>query len=158
MRIHELKPSPGSKKKRKIVGRGNASGHGTYSTKGVKGQKSRSGVSFYPGFEGGKTPLIKLLPKKKGFRSIYSKPVIINVGDIQKKFSVGDKIDKKELKEVGLIKSEKSEVKLLGDGEITRKVVVIVDKFSKSAKKKIEESGGELRTSRSEKEEKKKGK
>jgi large subunit ribosomal protein L15 len=145
MKIHELKSLPGSKKKKKRVGRGNASGCGTYSTKGMKGQRSRSGVSFYPGFEGGKTPLVKLLPKKKGFRSMRIKPVVINVVDIQKNFKEGDTVDKKKLKEAGLIKSEKCILKLLGDGEITKKVVVVVDRFSESAKKKIEESGGKLK-------------
>lgn len=144
MKLHELKPSAGSKKKKKRVGRGNASGRGTYSTRGIKGQKSRSGVSFYPGFEGGRTPLVKLLPKKKGFKSIFSKPEIVKISSLQKHFRSGDTIDKGKLKRAGLIKSTNSTVKLLGNGKLSKKLIIQVDKFSQNAVKIVEKSGGKI--------------
>lgn len=139
-KIHELKPAMGSKKRRKIVGRGGC--HGTYSGRGLKGQKARSGVKIKPGFEGGTTSLIRLIPKKRGFKSIYLKPEIVNVSDLQKNFKDGDKIDLKKLMEINLISSDKSKVKILGDGELTKKLLVQAHDFSESARKKIEKNGG----------------
>lgn len=144
MKLHELKPAVGSKKKKKIVGRGLGSGHGTYSTRGIKGQKARSGSKRRPGFEGGRTTLIRQLPKKRGFKSLYIKPSICNVGDLQKKFDEGEKIIKTKLAEAKLIKSAQAKVKILGDGELTRKFFVEADEFSKSAEEKIKKAGGKI--------------
>lgn len=145
MKLHELKPKAGSKKKKKIVGRGLGSGHGTYSTRGIKGQKARSGSKRRPGFEGGRTSLIRQLPKKRGFKSLYIKPLVCNVEDLQKKFREGEKITKKKLFEARLIKSAQAKVKILGNGKLTKKFIVEADEFSKSAKEKIEKAGGEAR-------------
>ncbi|NQU99939.1 MAG: 50S ribosomal protein L15, partial [Parcubacteria group bacterium] len=137
MKLSELKPKKGSNKKSKRVGRGLGSGKGTYSTRGMKGQGSRSGAKKKPGFEGGRTPLISQIPKKRGFKSIFKKPEIINVSDLAKKFKNGDSIGKKELFEAGLIDDIKLKVKILGDGEIEKKLKIEVDFFSKSAEEKI---------------------
>jgi len=144
MKLHDLKPNKGSKQRKKRVGRGNASGLGTYSTRGMKGQKSRSGASFYPGFEGGRTPLIKLIPKKRGFKSLKPEWEIINISDLQSKFKAGAVVNKSDLKKAGLIRSKRALVKLLGVGEITKKLTVIVDACSGSAKSKIEKVGGKV--------------
>ena len=133
MKLHELKPHFRSKKKPKKLGRGVASGHGTYSTRGIKGQRARSGSKKRPGFEGGRTSLIRQLPKKKGFKSFYLKPEAINVSDLQKRFEDGEEITKKKLVDAGLIKSVKAELKILGDGELTKKFVVEADRISKQA-------------------------
>jgi large subunit ribosomal protein L15 len=144
MKLHELKPAPGSKKRKKIVGRGLGSGHGTYSTRGIKGQKARSGSKRRPGFEGGRTSLIRQLPKLRGFKSLYEKPLICNVKDLQKKFNDGEKITKKKLFEVGLIKSTTAKVKILGEGKLTKKFIVEADEFSKSAEEKIKKAKGKV--------------
>lgn len=145
MKLHELKPKKGSKKKRKKVGRGLGSGKGTYSARGIKGQKARSGASSKPGFEGGRTPLIAQIPKKRGFKSIFEKPEIVNVFNIANKFKDGDNIGKKELFEAGLIDSPNSKIKILGNGEIKKKLKISADLFSKSAEKKIKKAGGEAK-------------
>lgn len=147
MQIHELKPAPGAKKKKKRIGRGNAAKGGTYATRGVKGQKARSGASFYPGFEGGRTPLIKLIPKKRGFRSLKPAWEIVNVGEIENKLGKESKVDKKKLAAAGLIKSAKGPVKLLGNGKITKKFTIIVDACSASAKSAVEKAGGKVMVS-----------
>lgn len=145
MKLHELKPKKGSKHKRKKVGRGLGSGHGTYSTRGIKGQKARSGSKRKPSFEGGRTSLLRQVPKKRGFKSIYEKPEIVNIFNLEKRFKNGDNIDKKELLKAGLISSEEKKVKILGDGEIKKKLKVTADLFSKSAEEKIKKAGGEVK-------------
>lgn len=142
IKLHHLKPKPGSKRRKKIVGRGTGSGHGVYSTRGIKGQKARSGSKKKPGFEGGRTPLIRQLPKKRGFKSIHSKPEIVNIGDLQKRFNDGEKITKNILYKSGLISSPKAKVKILGDGELTKKFTIESDKFSKKAEDKIKKAKG----------------
>lgn len=149
MKLHQLKPKVGSKKRRKRLGRGNGSGLGTYSGKGMKGQKSRSGASFHPSFEGGKTPLIKQIPKIKGFKSIKNKPEVITLEQISKKFKTGDIIEKKILKQKGLINSVKSKVKLIGNSDIKAKFTVMVDASSQAAVKKIESAGGSIKVFKS---------
>ena len=144
MKLHELKPVKGSKKRKKVVGRGLGSGHGTYSTRGMKGQKSRSGSKSKPGFEGGRTSLISQLPKKRGFKSIFEKPEIFNLSDLEKRFKDGDKIDKEILFKAGIIKSNKSNLKILGNGELKKKLTVEADKFSKTAESKILKAGGKV--------------
>jgi large subunit ribosomal protein L15 len=145
MKLHELKPKSGSKFRKKEVGRGHGSGHGTYSTRGMKGQKARSGSSARPGFEGGQTPLLRRIPKLRGFKSIYEKPQILNLEDLQKNFKDSDKVTKKILEERKLIKSTKSRLKILGGGELTKKLTIEAEAFSKSAKEKIEKKGGTVK-------------
>lgn len=144
MKIQDLKPNPKSKFRAKKIGRGNGSGHGTYSTRGMKGQGQRSGYHQRPGFEGGQTPLIRKLPKLRGFISIYEKPAILNLDFFEKKFKEGEKITKKFLFEQGLLASEKVMLKILSNGELKKKLTIEADKFSKSAKEKIEKAGGKV--------------
>ncbi|MBM3118820.1 MAG: 50S ribosomal protein L15 [Chloroflexi bacterium] len=144
MEQHKLKPSAGAKHKRKRVGRGDGSGHGTYSGRGCKGQKSRAGGGVRLGFEGGQLPLIKRLPRKRGFVNIFrAEYSIVNVGEL-KVFPPNADVTPKELLEVGLIKSSKHPVKILGDGEIDRPLVIKANKFSAAAEKKIVAAGGRV--------------
>jgi large subunit ribosomal protein L15 len=139
---HTLKPAAGSKHSRKRVGRGDGSGHGTYSGRGLKGQKSRSGGGTRLSFEGGQLPLVKRLPRLRGFlnrfKTVYS---VVNVGKLNV-FEANVEITPQVLLEAGLIKSAKQAVKILGDGEIDRPLVVKANKFSSAAKSKIEAAGG----------------
>jgi large subunit ribosomal protein L15 len=131
MSLQELKPK--NKKAKKRVGRGNGSGHGTYSCRGQKGQSSRTGGRRRPGFEGGQTPLYRKMPKLKGFKNpnrIEYKA--INVGALEEMFKEGE-VD---------LTNIKTPVKLLGDGEVTKKFTVKVAKASASAIEKIEKAGG----------------
>ena len=143
MRQNELSPAPGSHHSRKRVGRGNASGHGTYSGKGQKGQKSRSGDPKYrPGFEGGQLPLVKRLPEKRGFVNIFrQKYSIVNIGQLET-FDAGAEVAPESLVSAGLVHSLKFPIKVLGTGELTRALTVKAHKFSEAAKKKIAASGG----------------
>ena len=144
MQQYNLRPPAGAKRKRKRTGRGDGSGHGSYSGRGCKGQKSRSGGGVRLGFEGGQLPLIKRLPRKRGFVNIFKAEYsIVNVGDL-KVFSPNAEITLKELLEVGLIKSAKNPVKILGDGDIDRPLVVKANKFSAAAEKKIVAAGGKV--------------
>lgn len=139
---HKLKPPAGSKHERKRVGRGDGSGHGSYSGRGCKGQKSRSGGGVRLGFEGGQLPLIKRLPRKRGFVNIFKAEYsIVNVGDL-KKFPPNSNVGLQELFEVGLVKSLEHPVKILGDGDIDRPLVVKANKFSAAAEQKIMAAGG----------------
>ena len=144
MRQHLLKPGIG-KKSRKRVGRGNASGFGNYSGRGMKGQKSRSGGGVRLGFEGGQLALIKKLPMMRGFTNIFKKKYfIINVGALSI-FPSGSLIDAKSLFDKGLIKNLKTPIKILGDGDIAQPLEVTANKFSKSAIDKIESVGGTIK-------------
>jgi large subunit ribosomal protein L15 len=139
--LSNLSPSPGSRKPRKRLGRGHGSGHGKTSGRGHKGQKARSGSGVKPGFEGGQMPIQRRLPKR-GFTNIFSTDyAIVNVRDLQKMRS-GSKVNIESLLKAGLIKSNDTKVKILGDGELTKKFTVEVDKVSKSAQQKIESAGG----------------
>ena len=144
MQQYNLRPPAGAKHKRKRVGRGDGSGHGSYSGRGCKGQKSRAGGGVRLGFEGGQLPLIKRLPRKRGFVNIFKVEYgIVNVGDL-KVFPPNAEITLKELLEVGLIKSPKNPVKILGEGDIDRPLVVKANKFSATAEKKIVAAGGKV--------------
>ena len=144
MQQHNLRPPAGAKHKRKRVGRGDGSGHGSYSGRGCKGQKSRAGGGVRLGFEGGQLALIKRLPRKRGFVNIFKTEYsIVNVGDL-KVFSPNAEITPKELLGVGLIKSFKYPIKILGDGDIDRPLVVKANKFSAVAEKKIVAAGGKV--------------
>jgi len=143
MKINDLSPIKGSKKAKKRVGRGTGSGHGKTSCRGHKGQKSRSGASIRPGFEGGQMPLQRRLPKR-GFTNIFKKEYdLINICDLDK-FGPNSALDVKTLKEAGLVKGAKNGVKLLGQGEISHPLEIRVNKVSKSAREKIEAAGGKV--------------
>jgi large subunit ribosomal protein L15 len=142
MRQNELSPAPGSKKNRKRVGRGDGSGHGTYSGRGVKGQKSRAGFKMRPGFEGGQLPLIKRLPRKRGFTNIFRTEYSIVNMDKLNTFESGSEITPESLLAAGIVKSLRNPVKILANGEIDRPVSVKAHKFSAAAKAKIEAAGG----------------
>ncbi len=132
----------GAKHKRKLVGRGNGSGHGTYSGRGLKGQKARSGGGVRVGFEGGQLPLIKRLPRKRGFRNIFRTEYnIVNVGQLAV-FPPGSEVTPGELLRVGLISTMDHPTKILGNGEIKHQLLVSADRFSSSAEKKIVAAGG----------------
>jgi large subunit ribosomal protein L15 len=144
MQQNELFLVPGSRKNRKRVGRGNGSGHGTYSGRGCKGQKSRSGVQILRGFEGGQLPIIKRLPRKRGFhnpfRVEYSPVNITALGQ----FEAGTEITPEKLLKAGFIDTLARPVKILADGEINNAVTVKANKFSVAAKAKIEAAGGKV--------------
>ncbi|HVO33076.1 MAG TPA: 50S ribosomal protein L15 [Elusimicrobiota bacterium] len=142
MRLDELKPAPGSRHRRKIVGRGIGSGHGAQSTRGMKGQRSRSGFSGMAGFEGGQIPLIRRIPKR-GFRhtAFMLDYAIVNVSDLESRFEAKASVSPKSLQEHGLAKSS-TRVKILGGGEITKPLTVQAHGISASAKAKIEMAGG----------------
>ena len=144
MKQSELKPPVGAKHKSKRVGRGDGSGHGTYSGRGLKGQKSRSGGGVRLGFEGGQLPLIKRLPRKRGFTNIFKVEYnIVNVGKLSV-FSPGTEVTPKELFQAGLIKSLGLPTKILGDGDIHHQLSVRADRFSATAERKIIAAGGEV--------------
>jgi len=143
MRINDLSPMDGSRKKRKRVGRGPGSGHGKTSCRGHKGQKSRSGGSVPRGFEGGQMPLQRRLPKR-GFYNIFKKEYsLINIRDLNR-FEANSNLGIDDFMQAGLIKNNKNGVKLLGDGEITQALNVKVDKISQSARIKVEAAGGKV--------------
>ena len=145
MQLNDLRPAEGAKKARKRIGRGNASGHGTTAGRGTKGQLSRSGGGKGAGFEGGQQPLAMRLPKLPGFTNrnrVEYAPV--NVSRLEEKFADGDTVDTDSLIAAGIIKREYELVKVLGNGGITKKLTVKVDKVSASAKAKIEAAGGKV--------------
>lgn len=143
MELNNLRPSIGSTKNRKRIGRGTGSGHGKTATKGHKGQKARSGGSIKAGFEGGQMPLQRRLPKR-GFtpldRVVYS---LVNISQLDV-FEPGSVIDVMSLISKGLVKSDRHAVKILGDGDITKSLKVSANKFSQSAKDKIIAAGGSV--------------
>lgn len=142
MLAHELKPPRGSKRARKRVGRGNASGHGTYSGRGLKGQKSRAGHKPKLGFEGGQTKLIKRLPRRRGFTNIFRKEyAAVNLRDLER-FQAGTEVTPELLKQSGVLRTLRRPVKVLATGELTKALTVKVHKFSMTAKAKIEAAGG----------------
>ncbi|PKQ15858.1 MAG: 50S ribosomal protein L15 [Actinobacteria bacterium HGW-Actinobacteria-7] len=148
MQIHDLFPAPGSRKNRKRVGRGNGSGHGSTSGRGDNGQLSRAGGGKGPGFEGGQNPMHMRMPKLPGFtnrnRVEYS---VVNVSRLDGLYAEGELVSNETLVEKGVIKSAAELVKVLGDGELTKKLDVKVDKVSGPAKAKIEAAGGTVETS-----------
>ncbi len=145
LRQNSITPAPGSRKARKRVGRGNGSGHGTYSGRGCKGQKSRAGNNkVRPGFEGGQLPLIKRLPRKRGFTNIFRiEYSTISVGAL-KVFDAGTEVTPESMLATGLVKSLARPVKILADGDIDRALTVKASKFSAMAKAKIEAAGGKV--------------
>jgi len=141
MKLHELSPVPGSNKKAYRKGRGAGSGNGKTAGKGHKGQNARSGGGVRPGFEGGQMPLQRRVPKR-GFNNIFAtKYATINVSDLNR-FEDGAVVDTKAIVDAGLLKKTLDGVKILGNGEITKKLTVTVKAYSESAKQKIEQAGG----------------
>lgn len=143
MRLHDLKPNPGAKHRRKRLGAGESSGRGKTSGKGHKGQKARSGGSIRPGFEGGQMPIYRQLPKR-GFSNAKFKTVygVVNLDDLEKRFEDGAAINEKLLRGAGVIRGALDGVKVLGRGEVKKKFHLEVDSISASAKEKIEKAGG----------------
>src|SRR5207302_338464 len=142
MRLHDLKPRPGAKHRRKRLGQGESSGHGKTSGRGGKGQTARSGSSIRIGFEGGQMPLIRRIPKR-GFNNARHATTYIPVSiEALNRFDEGSRVDVEALKQAGLANGRASGVKILGDGELTRKLTVSAHAFSASAKAKIEAKGG----------------
>ena len=142
MREHELAPPPGSTKRSRRVGRGHGSGRGTTAGRGQKGQKARSGVHMPPGFEGGQLPMIKRLPHQRGFRNRFRVEYqVVNLKALER-FDDGAEVSPLELLKVGLVRTLKTPVKILGEGKLSKRLVVQANKFSASAKKAIEGSKG----------------
>ena len=142
MKLHELKPNEGATKAKKRLGRGTASGTGKTSGKGHKGQNARSGGGVRPGFEGGQLPLFRRLPKRGFSNAMFKKEyATINVSDLNK-FEDGAVVTPELLKEMGLLKKQLAGVKVLGNGNLDKKITVKANAFSKSAIEKIENKGG----------------
>ena len=141
MKLHELSPAPGSVREVKRIGRGHGSGQGKTAGKGHKGQKARAGRGMRPGFEGGQMPLQRRIPKR-GFVNIFATNyAIVNIAALNK-FEDGAVVDAKALQDAGIIKNAKDGVKVLGNGELQKKLTVQVAAYSESAKAKIEAAGG----------------
>jgi len=145
MQLHDLAPAPGSTKNHKRKGRGHGSGLGKTAGRGYNGQKSRAGGAKSNGFEGGQTPLARRLPKLPGFKNINRiEYVPVNVGRLETLYNDDDVVNGESLAEKGVIKHADALVKVLGDGELTKKLTVKVDKVSGSALSKIEAAGGKV--------------
>jgi large subunit ribosomal protein L15 len=143
MRLSVLQPSPGSKHKKKRVGRGPGSGWGKTAARGNKGQNSRSGGGTKPGFEGGQMPLTRRIPKR-GFNNIFRQAwTIVNLRDLNR-FPADAVVDEAALKAAGLVKNQVKRIKLLGQGEVTVPLVVKVQAVSSQAKSRIEAAGGRV--------------
>jgi len=140
--LHNLKTFRGSTKKKKIIGRGNASGHGSYSTRGQKGQKARSGVGGLK-LLGMRKKLLSM-PKFKGQPLRYPKMAVVNIGDLESMFDTGATIDRVALLSKNLISDKKAEIKILGAGKLTKKFTVAAEGFSGSAEKAIISAGGKV--------------
>lgn len=141
MKLCDLSPAAGSSKEVKRKGRGMSSGNGKTAGKGHKGQNARSGGGVRPGFEGGQMPMARRIPKR-GFVNIFATNyATVNVSDLER-FEDGSEIDVYALIEAGVIKKELSGLKVLGNGELTKKLTITAAKFSASAKEKIENAGG----------------
>ncbi|MDA7535350.1 50S ribosomal protein L15 [Akkermansiaceae bacterium] len=145
MNLHNLSPNPGAKHRRKRLGCGESSGLGKTSGRGHKGQKSRSGGGVRPGFEGGQMPLHRRLPKR-GFSNLQFRDTvaIVNISQLETFFEDGAEVNEVSLRDAGLVKGQADKIKLLGQGDLTKKFKVTVDLASASAKEKIEKAGGSL--------------
>lgn len=141
MKISDLAPAKGAKKKEKRIGRGPGSGHGKTSTKGHKGQAARSGGTKAPGFEGGQQPLIRRVPKR-GFTNIFRKQYAVVNLDRLNRFEPDAIVDPQALQAAGLIKKSSEKIKVLGGGDLSKPLVISAHKFSQEAVKKIQSAGG----------------
>ena len=142
MMQHDLAPQKGARKRRKRIGRGDAAGQGSTAGRGMKGQKSRSGKGPKVGFEGGQLPLIKGLPMKRGFNNIFKTYYSLVKLDTLENFDAGTTVTPELLQELGYLRNLKRPVKVLGDGELTKPLIVVAAKFTRSAKAKIEAANG----------------
>jgi len=146
MELHNLRPATGAKRPRKRVGRGPGSGNGKTAGRGHKGQKSRSGYSRRYGFEGGQMPLVRRIPKRGFFNVFRVDYQVVNLRDLDRVFADGDEVTPATLLEKGLIRRGPKPVKVLATGDLSKKLSVVADKFSGSAKSKIEAAGGTCET------------
>ena len=143
MKLHELSPAPGSTKNRNRVGRGIGSGNGKTAGRGMKGQLSRSGGGKYKGFEGGQMPIYRRLPKR-GFKNIFRKTYAeVNVATLNR-FDDGTTVDPVVLVEEGILKNVCDGIRILGNGELTKKLTVRANGFTKTAEEKIIAAGGKV--------------
>jgi len=145
MNLHNLKPRPGAKHRVKRLGCGESSGLGKTSGRGHKGQKSRSGGGVRPGFEGGQMPLHRRLPKR-GFNNkrFQDKIAVVNVASLNERFDDGDTVNMETLKQARLVKGSYDGIKILGNGDLAKKLTVEACKVSATAKEKIEKAGGSI--------------
>ena len=143
MKLHELKPPAGSRRRRKVVGRGTGSGHGQTSGRGEKGQKARAGGSSRPWFEGGQLPLHRRVPKRGFTNTFRTEHVILNVKDLER-FEAGSAVTPATLKEAGLVRAAGAPVKILGEGTLSKSLAVSAHGFSKAAADKIRAAGGTI--------------
>ena len=145
MKLHDLKPDPGSKRKRKRIGRGIAAGQGKTAGRGHKGQGARSGGGKGPYFEGGQLPLVRRLPFKRGFTNIFAiNYQEVNVDMLEARFEDGALVNGASLLAVGLVRKADEPIKVLGRGDLSKKLEVHANKFTKSAAEKIEKAGGSV--------------
>lgn len=144
MRLQDVQPRPGAKKRRKRIGCGESSGHGKTSCKGHKGQKARAGKGIRPGFEGGQMPLHRRLPKK-GFSNVQFRDVyeVLNLSDLNS-FEDGAVVNEASLREKGIVNRNCDAIKILGSGELSRKLTIEIKNVSASAREKIEKAGGSI--------------
>jgi large subunit ribosomal protein L15 len=141
VKLHHLRPAPGSKKKRIRVGRGESGRRGKTAGRGTKGQKARDNTKV--GFEGGQTPLKLRLPKLKGFKNPFrTEYAVVNVGRLEEHFEDGASVGREELEQAGLLSKKKLPIKLLGHGELSKRLHVTVDACSAGARRKVEQAGG----------------
>src|SRR5690348_4189326 len=144
LKLQDLKPYKGATKRAKTVGRGLGSAHGTYSGRGIKGQLARSGSSMPAGFEGGRMPLHRQIPKRRGFKSALEKATALNLDILEKKFNSGETVNPKLLYKKGLISSAATKVKILGEGELKKSLNFEGVLVSKIAGEKIAKAGGKV--------------
>ena len=145
MMEHVVVPSPGARKRRKRVGRGDSAGQGSTAGRGMKGQKSRSGSSIRTGFEGGQNQLIKGLPMKRGFNNIFKTHYSLISVEVLEAFAAGDHITPDLLRQRGFLRNLKQPIKIVGDGELTKPVTVAAHRFTRSAQEKIEAAKGKVK-------------
>ena len=139
---HQIRPSNGARKRRKRVGRGDAAGQGSTAGRGMKGQKSRSGKGPKVGFEGGQLPLIKGLPMKRGFNNIFKTYYSLVKLETLETFDAGSTVTPQSLMDQGYLRNLNRPVKVVGDGELTKPLTVVADKFTRSARAKIQAANG----------------
>lgn len=147
MKLQDLKPDKGSRRRKRRVGRGIAAGQGKTAGRGTKGQGARSGGGKGPYFEGGQLPLVRRMPFKRGFTNLFRiEYQEVNVKDLQEKFSAGDVVSPETLSAAGLVRDDDKPVVVLGDGELSLNLTVQAHRFTKSAREKIEGAGGSVET------------
>ena len=144
MKLHELSPNPGSRQRRKRVGRGDSSGLGKTAGRGEKGQKSRTGSKVRPFFEGGQIPLFRRLPKRGFNQPDHIEYALVNLNILEDNFAAGDVVDAEPLRAKKLLGKAEKMIKILANGELTKALTVKAEKFSAAAKAKIEAAGGKV--------------